>query len=178
MIFFKKQSFGLKATYTAAPRQSQTSLHCARLLRIFGHKCPFILLRLGNRKQVCIALGFCVYLAINVHLYCCASAIANKFALRSASAYILAINVHLYCCASAIANKFALRSASAQFGLKATYTAAPRQSQTSLHCARLLRIFANGLPLFMEGGLYGIFKKSRNEQSGICRGIYRDRALQ
>ena len=23
---------------------------------------PFILLRLGNRKQACIALGFCVYL--------------------------------------------------------------------------------------------------------------------
>ena len=47
-----------------------------------------ILLRLGNRKQVCIALGFCVYLPLSRHLYCCASAITNKFALRPASAYI------------------------------------------------------------------------------------------
>ena len=34
-------------------------------IRIFDHKCSHILLRLGNCKQVCIALGFCVYLGLN-----------------------------------------------------------------------------------------------------------------
>ena len=43
--------------------------------------------RLGNCKQVCIALGFCDIWP-GGHLYGCASAIANKFALLSASAYI------------------------------------------------------------------------------------------
>ena len=78
--------FGHAATYTVAPRQLQVNLHCARLLRNLALR-PHILLRLGNCKQVCIALGFCAIWPCG-HIYCCASAIASKLALRSASAYI------------------------------------------------------------------------------------------
>ena len=48
------------------------------------------------------------------HIYCCASAIANKFALLSASAYIWP-DGHIYGCASAITSKLALHSASALY---------------------------------------------------------------
>ena len=77
-----------RAIYTAAPRQLQASLHCSRLLRIFAAVAPFVRLRLGNCKQACIALGFSVYSPLSRRLYGCASAIASRLALLSASAYI------------------------------------------------------------------------------------------
>ena len=38
-----------------------------------------------------------------------------------------------------------------QFGLTVIYTVAPRQLQTSLHCSRLLRIFAAGIEVWCNG---------------------------
>ena len=49
--------------------------HCARLLRIFVACAPFILLRLGNANKLA---GFCVYLSLARHLYCCASAMQTS----------------------------------------------------------------------------------------------------
>ena len=126
-------------------------LHCSRLLRIFGHFVSTYTVaprQCKSNKFVCIALGFCVYLATSCphillrlgnanqtslfallsasayiwlrHLYSGASAIASKLALLSASAYIWPLRVHIYCCASAMQIK-----------------------QVCLHCSRLLCIFVN-----------------------------------
>ena len=69
------------ATYTVAP-----PLESSRLLRYLAS--PHILLRLGNCKQACIALSFCVYLTFG-HISCCAS-----FGKLSASA-IFGLRSHI-----------------------------------------------------------------------------------
>ena len=79
-----------------------------------------MLLRLGIASKFALLLTSSIYLSLTRHIYCCASAIASKLALHSASFYIWP-DGHIYGCASA--------------------------EQINLFCTRLLRIFETELSI-------------------------------
>ena len=112
----------------------------------------------------------CVYLPLSRHLYCCASAITNKFALLSASAYICRCRAIYTVHASAITNKFALLSASAQFGLRPHILFTPRHSKKHLLCSRLLRNLAYGHIYCSRLGI----AKNICSALGFCVYLYRN----